>query len=92
LTAAAHAVPAFDTGAFVWVRWGNTRGVQLGQVVHGLPAIYSGEAFYRVRVFSKKHGRWNEGTTERRILRALTGAEIRKYQAVGVLPERQVDP
>jgi hypothetical protein len=82
------ALPTFARGEYVWVRWGNTRGVQLGCVLDGNPVQMTGETWYRVQVFSKKYGRWNDTGTERRILRALTGAEIRQYKAAGVIPEK----
>lgn len=78
----------YSVGDYVWARWGNTRGVQLAQVVDAHPANYHGVAeWFRVRIYLRKRRIWNEGNTERRILRALTPTEIRKHRDAGVIGE-----
>jgi hypothetical protein len=78
----------YSVGDYVWARWGNSKGVQLAQVVDAHPASHHGVAeWFRVRIYHRSRGRWQDANTERRILRALTPSEIRQHRDLGVIRE-----
>lgn len=79
----------YSVGAYVWAKFGNTRGIQLGCVMSPHPVAFQNvdslRDWWELRLFSGTHHCWVEKTTFRRIFRALTPSEIENLRAAGVI-------
>jgi hypothetical protein len=78
---------AYSLGAYVWARFGNTRGVQLGRVRVAEPIGFGGPPeWWCVEIYWPTRGSFGLATW-RRVLRALDPGELATLRADGVIPE-----
>jgi hypothetical protein len=81
----------WSVGDFVWAKFGQTRGIQLGRVVSPHPVAFQNvdslRDWWELQIFSSTHQRWVERTTFRRVLRTLTLSELAHLRDAGIIPE-----
>lgn len=82
---------SYSVGDYVWAKFGQTRGLQLGRVMSPHPVAFENidslKDWWELQLFSLTHHQWVEKTTFRRILQALTPTEIRTLRDAGVIAE-----